>query len=82
MKTLFKSIAALVLLSLLFTACDSGPNDTNYQADTERLIEQALKKELDKATKVPHQPEAPSELQKAIGYYFGGKNADASGLDE
>ncbi|MDD9301606.1 MAG: hypothetical protein HUK40_04365 [Desulfobacter sp.] len=34
--------------------------------------------EMDKAAEVPPQPDAPSELEKAVGYYFKGKNAEAA----
>ncbi len=78
MKNLFKSTSVLLLLSLVFTVCDSGSKDTNYQADTELLIEQALEQEMDKAPSVNPQSEASSELLKAIDYYFGEKNADAA----
>ncbi len=76
MKNYFKS-TVLLLLSLVFIACDSGSKDTNYQADTKRLIEQALIKEMDKAPRDNPQSEA-AELQKAIDYYTGRKNVDAA----
>ncbi len=49
MKNLFKSASVLLLLSLVFTACDSSSKDTNYHTDTELLIEQALKQAMNKA---------------------------------
>ncbi len=77
MKNLFKSTSVLFLLSLFLTACDSGSKDSNYQTDT-KLIEQALKQEMDKLPSVNPQSEATLELHKAIDYYFGGKNAGAA----
>ncbi len=82
MKIILRSIFVLVLLSLLFTACDSGSKHTNNQADTEnkleQALEQALEQSMEKPPSAPPKSETTTQLHKAIDYYFGEKNPDAA----
>jgi len=79
MNNLFKATSVLLLLTIVFTACgDSGSKDTNNQTDTQRLVVQALEQAMEKAPSAPPQSEAAAELDKAIDYYIGGRNADAA----
>ncbi len=78
MNNFFKLTSVLLLLSLVFISCDSSSRDTKYETDTRRLVEEALKLEMDKMSSVKPQSETSSELQKAIDYYFGEKNAGAA----